>query len=68
MFMEKIKSFNRYIAFILPILVVLKMSEEIRKLDNGLYHLIDSYSEAGSIRAGESYVDHGFLFNAGLPD
>jgi hypothetical protein len=35
---------------------------------NNLTEMFDSYSEAGTIRAGEGYADHGFLYDYGLPD
>jgi hypothetical protein len=35
---------------------------------NNLSDVIDSYSEANTVRAGEGYFDHGFTFDYGLPD
>lgn len=37
------------------------------QLKNGLTEIIDPYSESNAVRAGECYVENGFLSNAGLP-
>jgi hypothetical protein len=56
-------------AVVLAIVGFLVLSQflYVLQLKNDLTVILDPFSEANSIRAGENYVDHGFFSNSGLP-